>query len=158
PVEEAMRLRGASDAAQALAWGREGELAAAYPNNAIAVWTRELAKDPSLGRLAAAAEQLAFTREGLVALSDGDRIRLFDPAHPEQATLLDPQSSARARGFAFDESHDLLFVSYEGGEISRWNLTARQVTESLPIADPTAALGLSLHPDGAILATTGGDQ
>jgi WD40 repeat protein len=157
-VAEATRLHGASGAARALAWSPAGALAAGYSDGAIALWSRDLPGVPGSGRVSAALLQLGFAGNILAALSDDDQIRLFDSAHLEAASLLEAQNQIPTRGFALDSGRDLLFASHEGGEISRWKLASRAKAGSLPIADPVAALALSVGADGRFLATTGGDQ
>jgi WD40 repeat protein len=160
-MEETQRLRGGAKSPRALAWSRDGQLAVGYRDGQITIWPPKLESPPRIVAGSSEAVKLAFTHDSsrIVLLSSNDRISLLDSAQPDQSTSLDNRTHVSpARALVLHPAQELLFVSYDGGQISAWDLTTRTMETSLPIIDPIAALGLDVSPDGRFLASTGGDQ
>jgi WD40 repeat protein len=162
-VEETRRLHRLSKKPLALAWGPDGSLSVGYEDASVALWSSGLTGPARVGALASAPSQLAFTKDGarVVALAVDDNIYLTEAARldPSAAIALRaPPSRASPRALAVDPKQSTLIVSYEGGQISIWDLATQTIAVQLPIVDPVAALSLSVSPDGRLLAATGGDR
>lgn len=161
--EKSILLSTSTQGTAALAFSKDGALAALFPDSTIAVW-RDLHRKPIVAR--SGLQPPEMVRPGLMAWSgdmlaytalDG-RIALVDTRKPRLAIagFLRSTPPMAAAALSANAKSSALVASYDGGALRAWDISKRRA-EPLPAPGKVAPFGIAISPDDHWAATTSGE-